>query len=282
VALNGGYFHTWYGNFTATANQAVSPGYFNSNCITAPTYPRLGAANGSVICGLYDVTSAKFGQVSNLVQPASNFGNQYEHYNGLDVALNARFGRGGLLMGGLSTGQTVTDNCGVAQGNPQIALTVNGAAASRSSTAFCHIVLPWSAQTQFKFAGNYPLPWWGLQTSAIFQNLPGIPIFANYVATNAQIAPSLGRNLAAGAAGTATIALIAPDTLFENRLNQFDVRLTKIFRAGRARLQGRFDVYNLFNASTVLNDNFTYGPSWLKPSSILGARLVKLGAQLDF
>jgi hypothetical protein len=282
MALNVGYYRTWYRNFTATANQAVAPGDFNPYCITAPSDPQLGAATGSAICGLYDVTPGKFGQVSNLVQPASNFGTQYEHYNGIDGSLNARFGRGGLLVGGVSTGQTTTDTCGVVQSNPQIALTVNGATASRSSTAFCHVILPWSAQTQFKFAGTYPLPWWGLQTSATFQNLAGIPIFANYVATNAQIAPSLGRNLAAGAAGTATIALLVPNTLFEDRLNQFDVRLTKFIQVGRARLQGRFDVYNLFNASTVLNENFTYGPSWRKPSSILGARLVKLGAQLDF
>src|SRR5262249_38436915 len=218
----------------------------------------------------------------NLVQPSGSFGKQTDRYNGFDFGVNARFGRGGLLTGGVSTGQTLTDMCPIVQGNPQIAFTVNGAAASRASTAYCHVVLPWSAQTQIKLAGNYPLPWWGLQTSAMFQNLAGIPIFANYVVTNAQIQPSLGRNLAAGAAGTATVALLVPNTLFEDRLNQFDVRLTKIFHVARARVQGRFDVYNLFNASTVLNEVFTYGPNWRKPSSVLGARLIKLGAQLDF
>jgi len=282
LAASVGYFNTWYRNFTTTANQAVSPGEFDPYCITAPADARLGSASGSTICGLYDVTPARFGQVSNLVQPSENFGEQTDRYHGFDIGLNARFGRGALLTGGVSTGQTVTDNCPVVQGNPQIALTVNGVNASRSSTAFCHVVSPWSAQTQVKLAGTYPLPWWGLQTSAMFQNLAGIPIFANYVATNGQILPSLGRNLAAGSAGTATIALLVPNTLFEDRLNQFDVRLTKIFHVARARVQGRFDVYNLFNASTVLNEVFTYGPNWRKPSSILGARLVKLGAQLDF
>jgi hypothetical protein len=282
MALNVGYFTSWYSNFTATANQAVTPGDFDSYCITAPTDSRLGAASSSSLCGLYDVRQAKFGQVSNLVQPAGNFGEQTDRYHGVDISLNARFGRGGLLTGGVSTGQTTTNNCAVVQGNPQIALTVNGASASRASADFCEVVLPWSAQTQVKFAGNYPLPWWGLQASATYQNLPGIPIFANYVATNAQIAPSLGRNLAAGTGGTVAIALLVPNTLFEDRLNQVDVRLTKIFQLGRVRAQGRFDVYNLFNASTILNEVFTYGPNWGRPSSVLGARLVKFGAQLDF
>jgi hypothetical protein len=43
-----------------------------------------------------------------------------------------------------------------------------------------------------------------------------------------------------------------------------------------------FDMYNLFNASTVLAINTNYGPNWLRPSNVLGARLFKFGAQLDF
>ena len=47
-------------------------------------------------------------------------------------------------------------------------------------------------------------------------------------------------------------------------------------------MQGMFDIYNLFNANTVLVINTRYGPSWLQPANILGARLFKLGAQVDF
>src|SRR5204863_8674264 len=142
------------------------------------------------------------------------------------MAINTRFGNGSMINGGVSTGQTVTDNCAVVRGNPQIALLVNGAPASISSNAFCHVVPPWSAQTQLKFAGNYPLPWLGIQASGTYQNLPGIPIFANYVATNAEIAPSLGRNLSSCATvtgacnATATVALIQPNALFEARISR--------------------------------------------------------------
>ena len=228
------------------------------------------------------MTPSKFGRVLNVVQQASAFGKQYEHYNGIDVSLNMRYARGGLLTGGVSTGQTVTDNCAVVQPNPQIALNVGGGAASISSTDFCHVVLPWSAQTQVKLAASYPLPWWDLQLSGTYQNLPGIPIFANRVYSNSEIAPSLGRDLAAGVAGTSTVALMVPNTEFEDRFSQLDLRLTKSIRFGRARVQAMVDVYNLFNASAVLTENYTYGPSWLRPSAILGARLVKFGGQLDF
>jgi len=288
MALNVGYFRTWHGNFTVTANEAVTPADFNTFCVTAPTDGRLGDASGRQICGLYDVTAQRFGQIRNLVQPAKNFGKQVDRYDGVDIALNARFGKGGLLTGGLNTGRTVADTCAVVQGNPQIGLNIGGGLASLTERNFCRVELPWSAQTQVKLAGNYPLPWWGLQVSGNYQNLPGIPIFANYVATNAEIAPSLGRNLAScpsatgPCASTATIAVLAPNTLFEDRISQFDVRLAKTLRLGRARLQGQFDIYNLFNASAVLAESFVYGTNWLRPSGVLGARLVKFGAQLDF
>ena len=73
-----------------------------------------------------------------------------------------------------------------------------------------------------------------------------------------------------------------PNKTFEDRLNQVDLRFSKTFKLGRTKIQGMFDIYNLFNASTVLAINANYGPSWLRPSNILGARLFKFGAQLDF
>jgi hypothetical protein len=71
--------------------------------------------------------------------------------------------------------------------------------------------------------------------SGTSQNVGGPTIEANYQATNTEIAPSLGRNLAAcrGAAvctATATVPLVAPMTLFEDRRTQLDFRLTKIIR----------------------------------------------------
>ena len=216
----------------------------------------------------------KFGQVDNFVTSSETFGKQTEVYDGFDLAVSGRFAKEGMLQGGISTGRTVTDNCAVVLGDPQIALTVNGGTGSRSSDAFCRVVNPWSAQTQFKLAGNYPLPW-GIQASANYQNLPGIPLAANLSVTGAQT--TLGRLNAA-----TTIALITPFTQFENRLHQIDLRFTKSVLVGRYRVRGMVDVYNITNGSTVLGVNTTYGPNWLRPTAILAARLFKFGAQVDF
>ena len=76
--------------------------------------------------------------------------------------------------------------------------------------------------------------------------------------------------------------LLEPNTQFENRLTQIDIRFSKFLTLGKTRLQGMLDVYNLFNNDSVLITNTRYGPSWLIPSSVLGGRLFKLSAQVDF
>ncbi len=73
-----------------------------------------------------------------------------------------------------------------------------------------------------------------------------------------------------------------PNKTFEDRLNQVDVRVSKKFQLGRARLTGMFDIYNLLNVSPITALNTRFGGAWLTPVSILPARLFKFGAQLDF
>ncbi len=267
MALNVDYFRTSLGNFVATDNLRVTPADYDPYCITAPTDPRLGKASGQQICGLYDVKPAKFGQVETLLARQKAYGKRSEIFNGVDISINARFGRGGVLRGGFSTGRTVQDNCTVID--------------SPEQARFCRVTLPFKAQNQVKFSTIYPLPW-GLQASGNYQHLAGIPIQASFVATNAMIAPSLGRNLAAGAAGTTLVNLLEPNTEFEKALNQLDVRLTRIFRFGQARVQGNFDIYNILNASAVTLLNTRFGPTWLQPQQFMGARLFKFGVQVDY
>jgi len=271
MGVNVGYFRTSFGNFTATDNLAVTPADFDPYCITAPRDPRLLGGGGAQVCGLYDIAPAKFGQVSNLVTQVSNFGRQTRVYNGVDATVDIRFRNGGSISGGVSTGATVTDNCEAIVDSPE--------------KRFCRDTPPWSAGTQLRLGLIHPFVW-GLRASAVFQNLPGIPITASYIATNAEIRPSLGRNLgqcrgAAVCNGTTTVELIEPDTLFEDRITQVDLRLTRLFRLGRARVQGNLDVMNLFNASSVTGINTRYGPSWLQPTYVLGGRLFRIGFQLD-
>src|SRR5204863_5722705 len=104
----------------------------------------------------------------------------------------------------------------------------------------------------------------GVVVSGTYQNLSGPAVDANYAASTAEISPSLGRNLSGGVR-TATVPLVPPQTLFEDRTARLDLRLSKIFRVGRVRWQANLDAYNALNASSVLAVNHTYGLRWRQP-----------------
>jgi hypothetical protein len=106
------------------------------------------------------------------------------------------------------------------------------------------------------------------------------------VANNAVIAAGpqpLGRNLSSG--NNVTVNLVAPYTLFAERRNNLDLRVSKILRYGRTRTQVGIDVYNLTNEDTGTAFNQTFNPAtttWLTPTAIVPARHVRFNAQFDF
>jgi hypothetical protein len=273
VAVMAGYSRTWYGNFTVTDNLSVEPADFDPYCITVPSDPRL-PNGGSQICGLYNIDPSKFGQVDNFVTFASNFGEQSETYNGVDVGFTTRLPRGILLSGGWNMGNQISTASYDSTSSTKRCFVVD----SPQELYQCAVPVPY--QSRLKLLGSVTLPW-SLQLSGTFQSLPGAPIPAIYNVPNAQIAPSLGRNLAGGAA-TAPVALVTPYEVFEDRINQLDLRVAKQIRAGRTRFQAIVDIYNALNASAVLSSNPTYGPRWSVPTGILDGRLIKIGAQVDF
>ena len=273
-----GYYRTSYGNFQVTDNLLLSPGDFDPYCISGPRNAELPGGGGSQLCGFYDINPAAFGRVDNRVVKASHFGKQSEVFDGIDVSVNARLGsKGGLFAGGLSWGQVVTDNCFVVD-TPQLVncRLTNPPQVSGLSTG----------GTQVKLQAIYPLPW-ELQVSAVFQNLQGFPLVADYVATNAEIAPSLGRNLGQCGTrpvctGTVTLPLMVPGTRFEDRLNQLDLSLKRTFHVGKLRVHGNVDAFNVFNTINVRNQVGTCGANWRRPTDVMLGRLIKFGAQLDF
>jgi hypothetical protein len=283
VSATVGYYRRWYGNFNTTENIATAASDYTEYCINAPSNPNLPGGGGNQVCGLFDVNPDKFGKIVSVVGQAADYGKQQDVYDGVDVTTNIRLPRGVTLAGGLNTGRERTNNCFMLD-SPQLtfappATSPTGTAAPRTS-GFCDVRPPF--QSQVKFYGVYPLPWFGIQTSATFQSLPGPQILATYTARNADILPSLRRNLSSGAASTVMVSLIDPGTVYGSRANELDVNVRKNFKFGRARFNGSVDVFNVLNRSDVLNQNNNYGPQWLQPTNILTGRWLKFGAQFDF
>jgi len=277
VSVEATYTRRWLSGFTATDNRAVSTSDFGTFSITAPSDPRLPDGGGQTISGLYDVNLAKFGQVDNYLTRAEAFGKWSQVYNGVAFSISARPGNGFTLQGGVNTGSTVIDNCEVRALLPETSPT----------NPYCHNEPGFV--TRITGLASYTVPKVDVLISSTFRSDQGQPLAANYNVPSAAIAPSLGRNLSAGATSFATVNLAAPGTVWGDRVNEVDLRLAKILRFNRTRTNIGVDIYNLFNSDAILTYNQTFSPTvapgpggWLAPTSLLSPRFVKFSVQLDF
>ena len=267
VGIDVGYFRRWFGNFQVNQTRGITSADYDPYSVVAPRDPGLPDGGGYTIDGLYNLNPSKVGIGTSYTAMARDFGRQIEHWNGMDLSANARLQNGVLLQGGVSTGRATTDNCEIVAnsgGNP--------------SLRNCHVQAAFL--TQVKLLGTYTIPVVGMNLAATVQSTPGPVIAANRVYTNAEIVPSLGRPLSGGAQNV-TINLLDPGDIYGDRVNQFDMRLGKTFRFGGRRATANLDIYNVFNANPVMQENAAYAV-WRTPQRIMDARLFKISGQFDF
>ena len=290
VSAEVGYFRRWYGNFQVTDNLRVEAADFDRFSIIAPTDPRLPDGGGYTVDGLVNVTPAKFGQSLEYNTLSKKYGKQTEHWNGVDLTLQARMQSGLMLTGGFSTGKRTMDNCEIVEKLPEMLLSAQNLATAAGvgpATITTNVWLPrqWCRQsepflTQVKGFGAYIVPRVDVQLSAAFQSIPGPMIAANYIVSNAVAQPSLGRPLSGGVANI-TANVTGPGALYGERLNQLDLRFGKMLRFGRTRTLVALDLYNALNVDTVLTVNNNFG-AWQRPQTVIQARFAKFTMQFDF
>jgi hypothetical protein len=277
------YFRRVFGNFNVVDDRARSAADFDEFSITAPADSRLPDGGRYSIGGLYNVKPAMFSTpADNFITFADNYGRQIEHWNGVDLILTARPQNGLTVQGGLSSGRTTADNCEVARTLPEILTGLPVLNDTNTSAQFpaqsCHQQSPFL--TQVKFLGSYMVPKIDVLISGALQSVAGPQVIGNFVATNAVVAPSLGRPLSGGAANV-TANLLPPGTMYGDRRNQFDLRVGKVLRFGGTQTKLNLDLNNLFNANAVLTENPSYAV-FRQPASIIPARVARVGVQFDF
>jgi hypothetical protein len=92
-------------------------------------------------------------------------------------------------------------------------------------------------------------------------------------------APGLGRPFTFG---QVTVNVVEPGSLYGDRLNQFDLRFSKLLNLGGGRLDVNVDLYNAFNSDAVLTQQNAYGVAWTRPLTVIQPRFVKFSARWDF
>ena len=248
VSISGTFYHRKYSNIRWTNNLLVTSADFAPIGIPDPR------GNGETIT-VFNLAPAKNGQVQNVDQTSENT----LGYNGFDISLSSRFGRGGTLIAGMSSGLTRAKTCQVPDPNSQ---------------RFCdqtELDIPFDKS--FKLSGAYPLPY-GITASASIQSLPGLPRSISYVVTRAQI-PTL-------TVSSVTVPLNAPGTAYLPRLNQVDLKFSKSIRYGRTQFRPEIGIFNAANSATYLSQNNTFGAALDRVQSILDGRVIRFGVQVGF
>ena len=289
VAVEVSYARRWWGNFFVTHNRALGPSDWDQVTLTAPVDSRLPNGGGYPVTFLTRNANQALGVSSPYYTTTSDFGDETSYWHGIDTSVNARTSFGLLLQGGTSTGRGVQDSCEVETGRFGRPLRiVNGEPA-------CSFTEPWL--TTFRGLATYTVPWVDVQMSAIMRSQPnaqpggdvatnGSSRAANYTMTAAQFLAATGRPLRAGVSSE-TVNLLRQGDVYGERVNNLDMRFSKILRFGRTRSNVGIDLYNIFNSNTpttyeALYDPATTGARWMRPTAVVQPRFVRFNVQFDF
>ena len=190
------------------------------------------------------------------------------HYNGIDITFRWRFGNGNSVQGGYGYGSKQGNVLGGIPGTTDMNDPNN-------SQVFPEGAIDFDQPHRFKFVGTFFLPW-KISLGAFFTNTSGVPKVPTG-SYNRALVPGLTR-------ASQTLRLEKSGDTRYDRIQLLDLRLGRVFRVGNQfRIEPFVDVYNLFNANTVvLEGTIVNSTSYGVATDTLMSRLLKLGMKIDF
>jgi Carboxypeptidase regulatory-like domain len=125
--------------------------------------------------------------------------------------------------------------------------------------------LPWT----FKLSGSYKMPY-RIMFAANYQARAGDPLERNLIV--------------AGLTQGSETVYVQPRGVDRTEAVKglLDFRVSKELRMGAWRIEPVFDIYNIFNANPVLNQNVAVGSTLGVPTLILAPRLIRLSIKASF
>lgn len=156
----------------------------------------------------------------------------------------------------------------------------------------CRLSPPY--QTTVRGLASYTIPRVDVLASATVRSQPSLARLANWPVPNAVVLQLLGRLPPGGTLGGNTIVpLIDNDNQLyaDNRRTQIDLRVAKIFRFGKTRVDVGVDVENLLNTNYTTTYENTYqfsvgntamGGTWNNPTAIYSPRFARLNFTVAF
>jgi hypothetical protein len=291
VSLDVGYSRRWFHGVQVTDNLNREPGDYVSYTLTAPTDSRLAGGGGYPITVWVPTNAAAGEAAQNYVTFQTDFGEEQDnHYDGIDLTVNARLRQGLTLQVGSTTGRSIRDACasgGFAQ-STTLALP-NAPQVDSPDRRSCRQADPF--QTTVRGLATYTVPKVDVLLSLTVRSQPVQARTASWNVPNSVISGLLGF-LPRGSTATGTTAIALQDAdhrIWDDaRRNQFDMRLAKIVRFGRTRADVGVDVQNLFNANYATSWDNTYqygaanGGTWNNPTAVYTPRFVRVNFTVNF
>ena len=199
------------------------------------------------------------------------------YYNGFEVSVQARLPNGGALFGGWTAHQHVQDTCGLTS-NPngvfQEDLIRDDEDILRGGQFCNQSELGMPFRNDFKLFGAYPLPG-DFELSGSIQAYSGAERELRWTIPSGYY-PDGQRT------GGYAIQLFAPGTNYFDYWTQVDIAIRKVLRFGNYETSVQADIYNLMNASAIVDENDGYGSGYARPSRLLQGRLLRLALQLKW
>jgi hypothetical protein len=279
LAVDGGFYRRGTYNQRLTVNNGWTASDYTIIDVVSPL-------DGSIL-PVYNLNPALRGNVDRTDFNSTDSNLRRRTYNGLRAGINARVG-GAQFFGGWTMDRLINVQCDAIENND----TNTSNNAPRSDRFWCdqsQLDMPW--RHEFKLAGSYTLPWYGIQTNVAFQSYTGAPLYTrwNLSATTRYATDCVGPcrpgelvipNLTPA---SYVLDLVAPGQEYYARQNQLDLGFRKLFRiGGKYQVSAQADIFNIVNSSYVKNQNITFGSSLGQPLDILQPRTLRLAAQLRF
>jgi hypothetical protein len=196
----------------------------------------------------------------------TQFDSNYTRYHGVDLVFDRRFDGRWLVRGSV----TFQDNYG----------RVGGYLNRNDREIFPYGAAGLDAKQLVRLQTSYVMPW-TINTALTFRHTGGLNSFAS----TAQSPSPMARVVQVPDRTTNQLYQIRVEENGEYRqesVNVLDFRASKTFRFGRAKIEGIFDVFNVFNANNVLAAGTLTGSNYDRPTVVLTPRVARIGAKVEF
>lgn len=182
-------------------------------------------------------------------------------YNGVELTASKRYSNRWQMTAGLNIGKNLG---GVNTGEFN----------DPNSLYNQHGVVGFDATYSVKVSGSYLLPGDVSVSGSAIRSM-GFPYQSTYNVTRTAF-PALTRS-------SQSVRLSEPGLERYPTVTMVDLRLSRPFTfRGGWKVEPLVEVFNVANASTVVTWTTAVGPSYLKPTEILGPRLVRIGVRVQF